>query len=286
MINFFSNKTTNKVFLIGEIGINHNGDINIAKKIIKNAKLTGFDAVKFQKRNPDICVPEKKKEVLKETPWGIMSYLDYKKKIEFNHDQFKEIDKYCKKIKIDWFASCWDEDSVSFIKKFNVKYHKVASAMLTNKKLLISIAKQKKLTFISTGMSNYKIIDEAISIFKKYNCKYILMHSVSVYPCPEELLNLNMIKSLKKKYKTIIGYSGHESSVTPSLIAASLGARVIERHITCDRTMWGTDQSASLGFDGMKSLVTYIRKYEKSLGNGKKTIIKEERNKLLDQKYW
>ncbi len=284
-MNNFLNKR-NKVFLIGEIGINHNGDVSIAKKIIKNAKLAGFDAVKFQKRNPDVCVPDSKKDTLKETPWGVMSYLDYKKKIELNFKQFKEIDSYCKKIKIDWFVSCWDSDSVSFMKKFKVKYHKVASAMITNKKLLVEIAKQKKLTFISTGMSTYKDINIAVSIFKKHKCKYVLMHSVSVYPCPDELLNLKMVKILKDKYKTIVGYSGHESSVIPSLIAASLGACAIERHITLKRTMWGTDQSASLEFNGMRTLVDYIRRFEKSLGNGKKFIIAEEKGKLADQKYW
>lgn len=286
MINFLKNKRANKVFLIGEIGINHNGDVNIAKKIIKNAKLAGFDAVKFQKRNPDICVPKKKKQALKETPWGVMTYLDYKKKIELNYSQFKQIDKFCKKIKIDWFASCWDIESVKFMKKFKTKYHKVASAMITNEKLLTEIAKQKKMTFISTGMSTYKDIGKAIKIFKKNKCKFMLMHSVSVYPCPDELLNLNMIKMLKNKYKNEIGYSGHESSVIPSLIAASMGARAIERHITLKRTMWGTDQSASLEFNGMRSLVDYIRRFEKSQGSGKKFIIPEEKGKLLDQKYW
>lgn len=286
MINIFNNKTTNKVFLIGEIGINHNGDINIAKKIIKNAKLAGFDAVKFQKRNPDICIPEKKKEVLKETPWGVMTYLNYKKKIELNYSQFKQIEKYCKKIKIDWFASCWDIESVKFMKKFKTKYHKVASAMITNEKLLTEIAKQKKMTFISTGMSTYKDIEKAIKIFKKNKCKFMLMHSVSVYPCPDELLNLNMIKILKNRYKNEIGYSGHESSVIPSLIAASMGAKAIERHITLKRTMWGTDQSASLELNGMRLLVDYIRRFEKSQGSGKKIIIPEEKGKLLDQKYW
>ena len=215
-----------------------------------------------------------------------MSYLDYKKKIEFSYNQFKEINRYCKKLKIDWFVSCWDEDSVDFIKKFNVKYHKVASAMITNKKLLVKIAKQKKLTFISTGMSTYKDIDAALKIFKKYKCKYLIMHSVSVYPCPDELLNLKMIKILAKKYKSNIGYSGHESSIIPSLIAAAFGAKAIERHITLKRTMWGTDQSASLELNGMRTLVDYIRRFEKSQGNGKKLIIPEEKGKLSDQKYW
>ena len=275
-----------KPYLIAEIGINHNGSVKIAKQLIDLAKDNNFDCVKFQKRNPDVCVPDSKKDSLKETPWGPMSYLDYKKKIELNFKQFNEIDSYCKKIKIDWFVSCWDSDSVLFMKKFKVKYHKVASAMITNKKLLVEIAKQKKLTFISTGMSTYKDINTAVSIFKKHKCKYILMHSVSVYPCPDELLNLNMVKILKDKYKTIVGYSGHESSVIPSLVAASLGACAIERHITLKRTMWGTDQSASLEFNGMRTLVDYIRRFEKSLGNGKKFIIAEEKGKLADQKYW
>ena len=286
MNNLFNNKNLNKLFLIGEIGINHNGDIDIAKKIIKNAKDAGFDAVKFQKRNPDVCVPEKKKNNLKETPWGVVTYLDYKKKLEFGYSEYKEIDKYCKKLKIEWFASCWDIESVNFIKKFKIKYHKVASAMITNNNLLEEIAKQKKMTFISTGMCTYKNIDNAIRIFKKNKCKFMLMHSVSVYPCPDELLNLKMIQILKKKYKSEVGYSGHESTVSPSLIAASMGAKVIERHITLKRTMWGTDQSASLEFNGMRLLADQIRRFEKLQGNGIKRIIPEEKAKLSDQKYW
>ena len=154
------------IFLIAEIGINHNGDMSIAKQLIDAAVDAGFDAVKFQKRNPDVCVPEKKKNNLKETPWGVVTYLDYKKKLEFGYSEYKEIDKYCKKLKIEWFASCWDIESVNFIKKFKIKYHKVASAMITNNNLLEEIAKQKKMTFISTGMSTYKNIDNAIRIFK------------------------------------------------------------------------------------------------------------------------
>ena len=244
-----------KIFLVGEVGINHNGDVKIAKKIISNAKAAGFDAVKFQKRNLDVCIPKKKKDSLKETPWGIMSYLNYKKRIELGFRQYKEIDSFCKRINIDWFVSCWDIDSVKFIKKFNVKYHKVASAMITNLVLLTEIAKQKKLTYISTGMSTYKDINRAVKIFKKHGCKFILMHSVSIYPCPDKYLNLKMIQSLKNKYNCKVGYSGHESSVTPSVIAAAMGAEVIERHITLRRTMWGTDQSASLELNGMKILV-------------------------------
>ena len=276
----------NKKMLIAEIGINHNGDIEIAKKIIKRAKLSGFDAVKFQKRTPDICVPEHKKNDIKNTPWGLITYLEYKKKIEFNSKEFNEINKFFKKIKIDWFASPWDVESQIFLEKYKLKYNKIASAMLTNLKLLERVSKAKKLTFISTGMSTYKNISDAIKIFKKNKCKFILMHSVSVYPCPDKHLNLSMINVLEKKYKCPVGYSGHESSVTPSVLASVLGACAIERHVTLDRTMWGTDQSASLEFNGMKQLVELIRKAEVSVGNGIKKIISEEKKKINDQKYW
>jgi len=275
-----------KIFLIGEIGINHNGDIKIAKELIKKSKLAGFDAIKFQKRNPDICVPKDKRNQLKETPWGQMTYLEYKKKIEFNEKEFNIIDKYCKKIRIKWFASSWDIDSQIFLNQYKLDYNKIPSAMLTNYSLLENVAKNKKTTFISTGMSNYKIINDAVNIFNKNKCKYVLMHSVSAYPCPDEKLNLSMIHNLKKIYKCPIGYSGHETSVSPSLMAVVLGAVAIERHITLNRAMWGTDQAASLEFNGMKQLVDFIRKFEVCYGNGIKKITKEEKKKLSDQKYW
>jgi N-acetylneuraminate synthase len=275
-----------KIFLIAEIGINHNGSVDIAKKIILQSKKAGFDAVKFQKRDPDICVPENKKKDLKETPWGLISYIEYKKKIEFNKKQYLEIDKFCKKNSIIWFASSWDIPSQKFLNQFNLKYNKVASAMITNIDLIKFIAKQKKMTFISTGMSDYKQIDYAIKIFKKNNCKFTLLHSVSEYPCPEDRLNLSLIPILKKKYKCPIGYSGHESSVSPSLIAASLGAIAVERHVTLSRSMWGTDQSSSLELNGMITLNQLIRKFEVCIGNGKKKITAEVKKKLDDQKYW
>ena len=275
-----------KIFLIGEIGINHNGDIKIAKELIKKSKLAGFDAIKFQKRNPDICVPKDKKNQLKETPWGQLTYLEYKKKIEFNEKEFNIIDKYCKKIKIKWFASSWDIDSQIFLNQYKLDYNKIPSAMLTNYSLLETVAKNKKTTFISTGMSNYKIIDDAVNIFNKNKCKYVLMHSVSAYHCPDEKINLSMIHNLKKKYKCPIGYSGHETSVSPSLMAVVLGAVAIERHVTLNRAMWGTDQAASLEFNGMRQLADFIRKFEVCYGNGIKKITKEEKKKLSDQKYW
>ena len=265
-----------KPYIIGEIGINHNGDIGIAKKLIDVAKRCNFDAVKFQKRSPDISTPENQKMKLRETPWGEMTYLNYKKKIEFNIKQYKVIDKYCKSKKIDWFVSCWDIDSFEVMKKFRFKYHKVASAMITNIPLLKKIAKTKVHTLISTGMSNYKDIDVAVKIFKKFNCKFTLLHCVSTYPAKDEHLNLKCIQTLKKKYKCDVGYSGHESSVSPSIIAYMLGASVIERHITLDRSMWGTDQASSLSEVGMKTLTSIIDKTPKILGSGKKKLLKEE----------
>ena len=259
-----------KPYLIAEIGINHNGSIKLAKKLIDLALLHKFDAVKFQKRNPEISTPEKQKKQLRITPWGTISYLKYKKKIEFNYKDFKIIDKYCKKSGIEWFCSPWDLDSVEFLKKFKLKKNKIASAMITNLPLLKAVAKQKRFTLISTGMSSIKDITKAINIFKKNKCKFALMHCVSTYPCPEEDLNLAMIPSLKKKFKCDIGYSGHESSVSPSIAAWVLGANYIERHITLDRTMYGTDQPASLSEQGMAQLSNILNRLPKILGDGKK----------------
>lgn len=276
----------NKVFLIAEIGINHNGSISNAKKLIDLAKKTGFDAVKFQKRTPELTTPKSKANDIRETPWGKISYLDYKKKIEFEEKEFDEIHKYCKKKNIIWFASPWDIKSNIFLNKYNLKYNKVASPMLTNIQLLKHIAKQRKFTFISTGMSSIKDVDNAVKIFKKNKCDFSLLHCVSSYPSDDEKLNLKMIQVYKKKYKNIIGYSGHEKSVSPSLMAVCLGARVVERHITLDRTMWGTDQAASLEENGMRNLTELIRKYERCLGDGKKKFYKDEKAKLKENKYW
>jgi N-acetylneuraminate synthase len=275
-----------KPVLIAEIGINHNGSIKLAKKMIDLAKDCGFDFVKFQKRNPDISTPEIQKKILRNTPWGYITYLDYKKKIEFGLKEFKQIDSYCKKKKIKWFASAWDLESQSFLKKFNLKYNKVASAMVTNLKLISRIAKEKKLTFISTGMSSMKNISKCLKIFKKEKCKFILMHCVSTYPCPPEKLNLRMIQTLKKKFKCEVGYSGHESDVSPTILAYFLGANYIERHITLDRTMWGTDQAASLAEPGMRSLSRILSKMPKVLGTGQKKMSSEEINLLKKFKYW
>ena len=279
-------KKNKKIFLIGEIGINHNGSVKLAKKLIDEAINAGFDAVKFQKRSPEIVVPDFKKNELRQTPWGTITYLKYKKKIEFEKKQYDEIHKYCKKKNIYWFASPWDIESVNFLKKYKLKFMKIPSAMITNLKLIKEVAKLKVYTFISTGMCTYKDIDKAINLFKKYNNKFMIMHTVSTYPCPEKDLNLNVIKKLKNRYKCQVGYSGHEVSVSPSLTAAAFGAEAIERHITLNRTMWGTDHSASLEAPGMKQLIKLIRKFEKYSGDGIKKFSKEEKKKLKDQKYW
>ena len=261
-----------KPFLIAEIGINHNGSIKLAKELIDLAKQYNFDAVKFQKRQPEISTPEYQKNVVRTTPWGDITYLEYKKKIEFGYKEFKIIDSYCKKKKIMWFASAWDLESQKFLKKFKSKYNKVASAMLTNTKLLEAIAKERKTTFISTGMSTIIDIKKAVKIFKKRKCKFILMHCVSNYPCQIEDLNLNTILTLRKKFKCEVGYSGHETSVSPTLLAYFMGANYIERHITLDRSMWGTDQAASLSEPGIKNLTNILSKIHLVTGDGKKKI--------------
>ena len=266
-------KKFKNIFIIGEIGINHNGNIDNAIKLIDLAKNCGFDSVKFQKRTVEITTPLAKQKDLRETPWGRISYLDYKKKIEFGKKEFDIINKHCKNIKMTWFASPWDIKSSQFLKQYKLKYNKVASPMLTNLDLLKFIAKQRKYTFISTGMSKIKDIDNAINIFKKFNCNFGLMHCVSTYPANLRDLNLSLIEIYKKKYKVDIGYSGHEKNVSPSLMAACLGAQFIERHITLDRTMWGTDQAASLEKNGMQLLVDTIRKFEICYGNGKKVLL-------------
>lgn len=275
-----------KPILIGEIGINHNGSVKIAKEIILLAKKANFDFVKFQKRDLDVCIPQKFRTIEKETPWGKMTYLDYKKKIEFDRKKFDEIYFFCKRINIKMLCSVWDDKSLDFIKKYKFEYNKIPSALITNSKFLEKVSRQKKITLISTGMCSINDINKAVKIFRKNNCKFVLMHCVSEYPCPENKLNLNMILTLKKKYKCDVGYSGHESSVSPSIFAWSLGASFIERHITIDRSMWGTDQAASLEGLGMFQLSNILSKAFLYFGNGKKKITPLEREMLKKFKYW
>ena len=265
------------VFVIAEIGINHNGDINLAKKMIDNSVNAGADAVKFQKRDINVVYTKEFLESHRESPWG-KKQRDQKLGLEFNEDQYKIIDEYWKNKKIEWFASAWDLNSLQFLSKFDLKFNKVASAMIVDTKLLEAIAKQGKYTFISTGMCSFIEIDNAIKIFKKHNCEYELMQCVSAYPFDDSLANLNMIKKMRDKYNCKVGYSGHEKSgLAISVAAVALGATSIERHITLDRTMYGSDQAASLTPDGFKNLVTSIRKVEKAItGDEDKKILKIE----------
>ena len=259
-------------FVIAEIGTNHMGNLKIAKQIIDLAKDAGCDAVKFQKKNVEKIYTKKFLDSPMDSPWGT-TQRQMRTHREFSIKQFEEINKYCKKKKIVWFASCWDTESQISMRKFKTKYNKVASAMLTHKKLLELIAKEKKYTFISTGMSSLKDIENAIKIFKKYKCSFELMHCHSAYPMPTEEANLSMISTLKKKFKCKVGYSGHEIGATNvSIPAVMLGASSIERHITLNRTWYGHDQAASLEPQGIRRLVRDIRIIEKIQGNGKKKI--------------
>ena len=254
-----------KPYLIGEIGINHNGDIKIAKQLIKNSKDCGFDAVKFQKRTIDIVYDKKTLDTPRESPWGTTT-REQKIGLEFEKHQYDEIDNYCKELGIDWFASAWDINSLNFLENYNLKYHKIASAMIVDLDFLNEVAKKGKHTFISTGMSSKKDIDDAVNIFTKHNCSFELMHCVSTYPMRVEDANLVTINQLKEQYNCKIGYSGHENGVAVSISAFMLGISSLERHITLDRTMYGSDQAASLELSGMKNLSESINKILISLG--------------------
>ena len=263
------------IFIIAEIGINHNGDIAICKDLIDLAVESGCNAVKLQKRDIDVVYKKEFLDSPRESPWGI-TQRDQKMGLEFGEKEYKEIDTYCKNKNIDWFASAWDINSQLFLRQFNCKYNKIASAMLVDKKLLKVVASEKKHTFISTGMSTFEDIDTAVNIFESEGCPYELMHTVSTYPMKDEDANLKMIETLRNKYKCNVGYSGHEVGLAVSYAAAALGISSLERHITLDRAMYGSDQSASLEPNGLKMLTGAIRKIEKAMGDGKKRIISEE----------
>lgn len=264
------------VYIIAEIGINHNGDIEIAKKLIDVAVEAGCDAVKFQKRNPDVCVPEHQKNIMRETPWGYITYLDYKYKIEFDKKEYDIINEYCNKKKIHWFVSCWDIDSVNFITSYDTPCIKVASASITEKELLQHIRNTEIPAILSTGMSTLEEVKEAVEIFS--NKEIGLLHSVSTYPADINELNLNVIRTYKDLFPgAVIGYSGHEVGLSPTYASVAVGAKIIERHITLDRSMWGTDQSASVEPKGLLMLVDNIRDIERSLGDGKKIVTEGEK---------
>jgi len=264
-----------KTYLIAEIGINHNGDISFVKRMIDFAIVFGWDCVKLQKRNPEISVPEHQKNVLIETPWGEITYLDYRYKVEFNKEHYDEIERYSSD-KLDFTASVWDIDSADFMSNYEVPYIKVPSAHLTNDDLIHHICKKKLPLLLSTGMSTIQEIDHAVEIIKSYTDNFALLHTVSTYPAHENELNLNFIPELKRRYNCVVGYSGHEFGLVPSVIAVALGAKIIERHVTLKRTLWGTDQMASVEPQGMLKLIAQIRASETAMGDGIKKVYDSE----------
>ncbi len=264
------------MIIIAEIGINHNGDLSIAKKLMDMAKSSGCDAVKFQKRTIEKVYSKELLDSARESPFG-KTQRDQKEGLEFDSEQYKIIDNYAKQIGIEWFASAWDIDSQFFLRKFNLKYNKIASAMIVDKKFLKIVAEEKKHTFISTGMSTMEMIADAVNIFKNADCTFELMHCVSTYPMKIENANLNMIKTLRDKFDCDVGYSGHESGVAISIGAAALGISSLERHITLDRSMYGSDQSASLEESGLKLVVGGCRAVSKAMGDGVKKYSEEEK---------
>ncbi len=264
-------------YLIAEIGINHNGDIQIAKKLIDAANVTDWDAVKFQKRCPDIAVPEDQKGVMRDTPWGRMTYLDYKKHIEFEKEEYDYIDKYCKEKPIAWSASPWDMPSLEFLLQYDIPFIKIASATNDNKEILIEACKSGKPLIVSTGMSTIEEIDTTVELLEKYgNGDYILLHTNSSYPANEDEVNLRVMKTLEERYDCLVGYSGHEMNLEPSVVAAALGAKVIERHVTLSHNMWGTDQKASLEIHAMDMLQKRIISAVAAMGSPEKRIYESE----------
>ena len=266
----------NKTFIIAEIGINHNGDLDIAKKLIDEAVKAGCDAVKFQKRTIEDVYTADELDVPRESPFGITN-REQKYGLEFDRNEYDEIDKHCRSNGIDWFASAWDITSQKFLRQYNLKYNKVASAMLTHRRLLEEIASEGKYTFISTGMSTMEQIEKAVKIFRDFECPFELMHCNSTYPMPVDQANLNVIKTFREKFNCKVGYSGHETGIAISVAAVTLGATSIERHITLDRSMYGSDQSASLEVIGLHKMAKYIRSVELALGSFKKVVTAKEK---------
>ena len=270
-----------KTYIIAEIGINHNGSLETAKKLIDIAALSGCDAVKFQKRNPDVCVPEHQKGVMRETPWGEMTYLDYKYKVEFEQDEYDEIDAYCVEKGVEWSASPWDLDSLKFLEQYDLPWIKIPSAMLTDDNLLRECAKTGKKIIFSVGMSNLDEIDHAVEILREEEAEFAMLHCNSTYPAPLEELNLRCIQTLKERYGCEVGYSGHEFRIGTTVASVYLGATILERHITLDRTMWGSDHLASVEPQGLIKLVKGVRELETALGDGNKVVTEGEKKVRL-----
>jgi len=276
------------IFIVAEIGINHNGSMSICKELIDVAVDSGCDAVKFQKRDLNEVYTQEFLDSHRESPWGV-TQREQKMGLEFDADEYQEIESYCKKKNIEWFASAWDVNSQKFLRQFNSKYNKVASAMIVHTELLKEIASEGKHTFISTGMTTYDDIDKAVDVFKKANCSFELMHTVSTYPMKDEDANLNMINTLRDRYQCDIGYSGHEVGLAVSYAAAALNITSLERHITLDRAMYGSDQSASVEQGGFQNLVGAVRKIEKAMGDGVKRTYEAEApiaENLRQHLYW
>jgi N-acetylneuraminate synthase len=263
------------IFIIGEIGINHNGDMSICKELIDIAADVGCDAVKFQKRDLDNVYTQEFLDSSRESPWGT-TQREQKSGLEFGFDEYSEIDQYCREKGIEWYASAWDLNSQQFLQQFNCKYNKVASAMIVYEDLLRMIAKEGKHTFISTGMTTYDDIQRAVDIFREEKCSFELMHTISTYPMLDEDANLNLINTLRDKYQCSVGYSGHEVGLAVSYAAAALGITSLERHITLDRSMYGSDQSASVEPNGLRHLIGAVRKIELAMGDGVKKVIEAE----------
>jgi len=264
-----------KIFIVGEIGINHNGDLDIAKKLIDISVEAGADAVKFQKRTIDIVYSKETLDAPRESPWGT-TQRQQKEGLEFGESEYKEIDKYCKDKGIEWFASAWDLESQKFLQQFDCKFNKVASAMIVYSDLLEVIAAENKHTFISTGMATMDQISDAVEIFRKHNCSFELMHTVSTYPMDDSVANLKVINTLRDKFECNVGYSGHETGVAISIAACAMGITSLERHITLDRSMYGSDQSASLEPAGWRNLIGSARKIPAAMGDGVKRILDAE----------
>ncbi len=261
-------------YVIAEIGINHNGDIEIAEKMIRAAKEAGVDAVKFQKRTPLLCVPPEERSKMRETPWGYITYLEYREHVEFGQKEYARIDALCKELGIDWFASVWDEEAIDFLEQFDPIAYKVPSASLTDNGLIDKLNSTGRPIILSTGMSTMEQIRESVAHFDMNNLA--LTHATSAYPCDPRELNLRMVETLTKEFDCPVGYSGHEVGLIPSVVAVGLGASIVERHFTLDRSMWGTDQSASVEPGGMERLVKYIRVTEQALGDGVKKVYDSE----------
>ncbi len=265
-------------YVIAEIGINHNGDLDTAKDMILTAKETGADAVKLQKRTPELCVPKEQRDMMRETPWGYVTYMEYRERVEFDKEQYQEIDKHCKQLGIDWFVSVWDEPSVEFMEQFEPVCYKMPSAALTDHPLLRKVKATGRPMILSTGMSTIDQIKDAVAVVGTDNL--LITHSTSTYPCDPAELNLKMIPVLKEQYSCPIGYSGHEVGLITSVVAVAMGASLVERHFTLDRSMWGSDQPASVEPGGFRLLVKYIRVTEMALGDGVKRVYDSEKSSM------